>query len=58
MHDKNSPRRTVNSQRSFASTVYYSATRAIKRHATGGNILIAATVLAMAAANIPGIDSH
>lgn len=58
MHDNNSPLRANKSQRSFASTVYYSATRAIKRHATGGNILIAATVLAMAAANIPGIDSH
>ena len=52
------PHPVANGQRSFASTVYSSATRAIKRHATGGNILIAATLLAMAAANIPGIDSY
>jgi len=58
MYSNTSPHPAANSQRSFASTVYYSATRAIKRHATGGNILIAATLLAMAAANIPGIDSY
>lgn len=39
--------------RSFARTIYYSASQALKRHATGGNILIFATVLAMLAANLP-----
>uniref|UniRef100_UPI0025B22253 Na+/H+ antiporter NhaA n=1 Tax=uncultured Muribaculum sp. TaxID=1918613 RepID=UPI0025B22253 len=33
-----------------------SARQAIRRHATGGNVLIAATVLALVAANIPGIN--
>ena len=37
--------------------VYYSAKRAIKSHASGGNVLIAATVLALIVANIPGINT-
>ncbi|WP_305239714.1 Na+/H+ antiporter NhaA, partial [uncultured Muribaculum sp.] len=32
---------------------YYAAKRAIKSHATGGNVLIAATVLALVVANVP-----
>lgn len=43
--------------RSFARTVYFSATQALQRHATGGNILILATVLAMIAANVPLFSS-
>jgi len=34
---------------------FYSALQAWRRHATGGNILIGATVLALLAANIPGV---
>ncbi len=36
--------------------VYFSAKRALKSHASGGNVLIAATVLALIAANLPGIN--
>lgn len=39
--------------RSFARTVYYSASQALRRHATGGNILIFAIIFAMLAANLP-----
>ena len=42
----------------FSSGIFFSARQAIRRHATGGNVLIAATVLALVAANIPGINSH
>ena len=37
--------------------VYYSAKRAIRSHASGGNVLIAATVLALIVANIPGVNT-
>lgn len=37
-------------------SVFYAATQALRRHASGGNILIAATVLALIVANIPGIN--
>jgi len=36
--------------------VFYAAQQAIASHATGGNILILATVLALIIANIPGIN--
>lgn len=39
-------------------TVFYAARQAIRRHATGGNILIFATLLALIIANIPGINQH
>ena len=39
----------------FPAKVYYSAKRALTSHASGGNALIAATVLALIVANIPGI---
>lgn len=35
--------------------VFYAARQTLRRHASGGNVLIAATVLALLAANIPGI---
>ncbi len=35
---------------------FYAARQAIKRHATGGNVLIAATVLALIIANIPAFS--
>jgi NhaA family Na+:H+ antiporter len=38
--------------------VFYAATQAIRRHATGGNVLIAATILAMIIANIPAINQY
>lgn len=38
--------------------VFFAARRAMARHATGGNILILATVLALIIANIPGINDY
>ncbi len=38
--------------------VFYAARQAIGRHATGGNILILATVLALIIANIPGVNNY
>ena len=42
----------------FAGRIFYAARQALRRHASGGNVLIAATVLALAVANIPGINHH
>ena len=42
----------------FSSGIFFSARQALRRHASGGNILIAATILALIIANIPGINSH
>lgn len=42
----------------YAGKVYYAAQQAIHRHASGGNLLIFATVLALVVANIPAIGSH
>lgn len=39
-------------------SVFYAARQALRRHASGGNILIAATVLALIVANIPGLNQH
>lgn len=36
--------------------VFFAASQAISRHATGGNILILATLLALVVANIPGVN--
>lgn len=40
----------------FESGIFFSARQALRRHATGGNVLIAATVLALIIANIPAIN--
>lgn len=45
-------------QNQHQHSVFYAARQAIKGHATAGNILIAATVLALIVANIPGINQH
>lgn len=42
----------------FQQGIFYSARQALRRHATGGNILIAATVLALVVANIPAINGY
>ncbi|MDE6085337.1 MAG: Na+/H+ antiporter NhaA [Muribaculaceae bacterium] len=39
-------------------SVFFAARQALRRHASGGNILIAATLLAMIIANIPAINQH
>lgn len=46
--------RDINSEE---HSVFYAASQALRRHASGGNILIAATVLALIVANIPGINN-
>lgn len=38
--------------------VFYAARQALRRHATGGNILIFATILALIVANIPTINGY
>jgi len=40
----------------FETGIFFSARQAIRRHASGGNVLIAATVLALVIANIPGLN--
>lgn len=40
----------------FAAKVYFSAKRALQSHTGGGYVLICATIMAMAVANIPVID--
>ena len=42
----------------FSTGVFYAARQAIRRHASGGNVLIAATVLALIIANIPAINGY
>ena len=41
----------------FARNVFFSARRALSHHATGGNVLMLATLLALIVANIPGINN-
>jgi len=43
-------------ERKFTDKVFYAARQALRRHATGGNILIFATVLALIVANMPQIN--
>lgn len=42
----------------FPLQVFYAARQAMRRHASGGNILIAVTVLALVIANIPGLNQY
>ncbi|MDE6823816.1 MAG: Na+/H+ antiporter NhaA [Duncaniella sp.] len=41
----------------FAHHIFYSARQALRHHATGGNVLILATILALIVANIPGLNT-
>ncbi|MBQ9076573.1 MAG: Na+/H+ antiporter NhaA [Muribaculaceae bacterium] len=47
---------SVTERGNFPQYVFYAARQAVRRHATGGNVLIAATVLAFIFANIPGVN--
>lgn len=40
------------------SYVFFAARQAVKRHASGGNVLIAATILALIIANIPAVNGY
>lgn len=42
-------------ERSLPHKVYFSAKHSLRRHATGGNVLIAATLCALIVANLPGV---
>ena len=42
----------------FDRGIFFSARQAIQRHASGGNVLIAATALALIIANIPALNSY
>ncbi len=42
----------------FDTGVFFAARQALRRHASGGNILIAATLLAIIVANIPGLNDE
>lgn len=48
----------VITQNTADRSVFYAARQAIRRHATGGNILIFTTILAMVVANIPAINGY
>lgn len=48
----------MNSEILNHQSVFFAARQAIRRHATGGNILIMATVLALVIANIPIINNY
>ena len=39
-------------------SVFFAATQALRRHASGGNILIGATICALIIANIPGLNNY
>lgn len=42
----------------FSTGIFFSARQALRRHASGGNLLIAATALALIIANIPAFNSY
>ncbi|MDE6287383.1 MAG: Na+/H+ antiporter NhaA [Muribaculaceae bacterium] len=52
------PQPPLNDKESGFPQIYYAAKQTLRRHASGGNILIAATVLAMIVANIPAINGY
>lgn len=58
LHDKDVNVSTQQTSESGIHTVYYAAKQTLRRYASGGNILIAATVLAMIVANIPAINQY
>lgn len=58
LHDKDINVPTQQISEGGIHTVYYAAKQTLRRYASGGNILIAATVLAMIVANIPAINQY
>lgn len=58
LHDKDVNVSTQQTSEGGIHTVYYAAKQTLRRYASGGNILIAATVLAMIVANIPAINQY
>lgn len=45
-------------EKGFPLQVFYAARQALRRHASGGNVLIVATVLAFIVANIPAVNGY
>ncbi|MBO4977451.1 MAG: Na+/H+ antiporter NhaA [Muribaculaceae bacterium] len=41
----------------FSHGIFYAARQSLRRHASGGNVLISATVLALIVANIPAVNT-
>ncbi|MCM1032948.1 MAG: Na+/H+ antiporter NhaA [Odoribacter sp.] len=56
--DKNNVPPSLQTEEGGFPHIFYAAKQMIRRHASGGNILIAATVLALIIANIPAINSY
>lgn len=56
-HHVSTPRPGGTERDTFARNVFFSARRAISHHASGGNVLMFATVLALIVANIPGLNT-
>ena len=56
--NESQPRSTGPEINNMPHRVFFAARQAIGRHATGGNILILATVLALLVANIPAINGY
>ena len=56
-HHSSTPNIHNAEKETFADNVFFSARRALSHHASGGNVLMLATLLALLAANIPGIST-
>lgn len=56
-HHSSTPNVHNAEKETFADNVFFSARRALSHHASGGNVLMLATLLALLAANIPGIST-
>ncbi|MDE6207863.1 MAG: Na+/H+ antiporter NhaA [Muribaculaceae bacterium] len=52
------PRWDTEEKSVFDKGLFFSARQALKRHGSGGNILIGATLLALIVANIPGLNTE
>ncbi len=60
-HSSSLPRQvqqSVNALNNQAHVIFYAARQALRHHASGGNVLIFATFLALVVANIPAISGH
>lgn len=57
-HTPQHPAATTDDSGMGFPNIFYAARQALRRHASGGNILIAATVLALVVANIPAINQY
>ena len=56
-HHVSTPRPGTAEKETFARNIFFSARRAISHHASGGNVLMFATILALIVANIPWLNT-